>query len=100
MNCGQVIIHKETISDEVPNTTDFGYTKSFGTDPTSTNTFTLQDDGAETFENVLFGSGYRRRGCDPDELGTGPCRLQRQRGSSVGNWIRLDEPQAVLSRCS
>src|SRR5215207_5373828 len=57
-NCGKVIIRKETIPDEDPNTTDFGYTKSFRTDPTSANTFTLQDDGAETFENVLFGSGY------------------------------------------
>ena len=57
-NCGKVIIHKQTIPDEDPNTTDFGYTKSFGTDPASTNTFSLQDDGDKTFNNVLFGSGY------------------------------------------
>ncbi len=57
-NCGQVIIRKETIPDENPNTTDFGYTKSFGTDPATVNTFTLKDDGAKTFDGVLFGSGY------------------------------------------
>ena len=57
-NCGQVIIRKETIPEESPNTTNFGYTKSFGTDPTSTNTFTLQDDGSKSFTNVLFGSGH------------------------------------------
>jgi hypothetical protein len=57
-NCGKVVIHKETIPDENPNTTDFGYTKSFGTDPTTPNTFTLKDDGTQTFTNVLFGTGY------------------------------------------
>ena len=57
-NCGRVVIHKETIPDENPNTSTFGYTKTFGTDPTSTNTFTLQDDGTRTFNGVLFGSGY------------------------------------------
>lgn len=57
-NCGQVVIRKQTIPDEDPNTTDFGYVKSFGTDPTTVNTFTLKDDGSKTFANVLFGSGY------------------------------------------
>ncbi len=57
-NCGKVIIRKETIPEEDPNTTDFGYTKSFGTDPVTANTFTLQDDGDKMFTNVLFGSGY------------------------------------------
>jgi hypothetical protein len=57
-NCGKVVIHKETIPDEDPNTTDFGYTKNFGTDPASGNTFTLKDDGTQTFTNVLFGSNY------------------------------------------
>lgn len=57
-NCGKVVIRKETIPDEDPNTTQFGYTKTFGTDPASSNTFTLVDDGAETFTNVLFGGGY------------------------------------------
>ena len=58
-NCGQVIIRKQTIPDENPNTTDFGYTKAFTTDPTSTNTFTLKDDGSKDFgKTVVFGSGY------------------------------------------
>jgi hypothetical protein len=57
-NCGKVIIRKQTTPDESPNSTNFGYTKSFGTDPTSVNTFTLQDDGVKTFDGVLFGSGY------------------------------------------
>jgi hypothetical protein len=57
-NCGKVVIRKQTMPDEDPNTTDFGYTKSFSTDPTTQNTFTLQDDGVQTFNNVLFGTGY------------------------------------------
>ena len=57
-NCGKVIIRKQTDPDEDPNTTDFGYTKSFSTDPVTANTFTLKDDGVMTFDGVLFGSGY------------------------------------------
>jgi hypothetical protein len=58
-NCGNVIIRKQTIPDEDPNVTDFGYTKSFSTDPASANTFTLQDDGVKDYgDTVLFGSGY------------------------------------------
>ncbi len=58
-NCGQVIIRKQTIPDEDPNTTDFGYTKAFSTDPVSANTFTLKDDGVKDYgKTVLFGSGY------------------------------------------
>jgi hypothetical protein len=57
-NCGTVIIRKQTDPDENPNTTQFGYTKSFGTDPATPNTFTLVDDGVQTFNNVLFGSGH------------------------------------------
>ena len=58
-NCGQVIIRKQTIPDENPNTTDFGYTKAFTTDPTSANTFTLRDDGVKDYgKTVVFGSGY------------------------------------------
>ena len=55
-NCGKVIIHKQTDPDGA--TATFGYTKSFDTDPVSTPTFTLQDDGTKTFTNVLFGTGY------------------------------------------
>jgi hypothetical protein len=57
-NCGQVIIRKETIPEEDPNSTDFGFTKTFGTDPATDDTFTLQDDGSKTFANVLFGTGH------------------------------------------
>jgi hypothetical protein len=58
-NCGQVIIRKQTIPDENPNTTDFGYTKTFNTDPTTANTFTLKDDGVKDYgKTVLFGSNY------------------------------------------
>jgi hypothetical protein len=55
-NCGQVIIRKETIPDGA--TAVFGYTKSFGTDPASTNTFNLSDGQNKSYTNVLFGSGY------------------------------------------
>ncbi len=58
-NCGNVIIRKQTDPDEDPNTTLFGYTKSFNTDPTSPNTFQLTDDGVQDYgDTVLFGSGY------------------------------------------
>jgi hypothetical protein len=57
-NCGSVIIRKETDPDEDPNTTVFGYTKAFPTDPASVNTFTLMDDGVKSYNNVLFGTGY------------------------------------------
>jgi hypothetical protein len=56
-NCGTVIIRKDTNPEEEPPTTDFGYTKSFSTDPSTPNTFTLKDDGVKTFNNVLFGTG-------------------------------------------
>jgi Prealbumin-like fold domain len=57
-NCGRVIIRKQTDPDESPNATEFGYTKAFATDPTTANTFTLTDDGVQTFNGVLFGTGY------------------------------------------
>jgi hypothetical protein len=57
-NCGKVIIRKQTLPDEDPNTTEFGYTKAFNTDPPTDPTFALTDDDSVTFNNVLFGSGY------------------------------------------
>jgi Prealbumin-like fold domain len=58
-NCGNVIIRKQTDPDEDPNTTEFGYTKNFPTDPTSDDTFTLMDDGVQDYDDtVLFGTGY------------------------------------------
>jgi len=67
-NCGQVIIRKQTNPDEDPNTTDFGYTKSFTTQPASANTFTLKDDGSKNFTGVLQGTGYT---VDEDVIPTG-----------------------------
>ena len=57
-NCGKVIIRKQTNPDENPNATQFDYTKSFGTDPATSNTFQLADDGVQTYNGVLFGSGF------------------------------------------
>lgn len=58
-NCGNVIIRKQTDPDEDPNTTLFGYTKSFNTFPSSQNTFQLADDGVKNYnDTVLFGTGY------------------------------------------
>jgi hypothetical protein len=58
-NCGNVIIRKQTDPDENPNTTLFGYTKSFNTFPSSPNTFELADDGVKNYnDTVLFGTGY------------------------------------------
>jgi hypothetical protein len=57
-NCGKVIIRKQTDPQLGTNSPDFGYTKAFGTDPATSNTFSLKDDGVQTFNNVLFGSSY------------------------------------------
>ena len=56
-NCATVRIRKET--DPNGATDSFGYTKSFDTDPSSANTFTLQDGGLQAYVNtVLQGNGY------------------------------------------
>ena len=60
-NCGSVIIRKVTDPASDPATTQFGYTKSFDTDPASGNTFSLGDGestGTTFVGNVLFGTGY------------------------------------------
>src|SRR5215207_8909977 len=57
-NCGKVIINKVTDPASDPATTQFGYTKSFGTDPSTANAFTLGHGQNKTFTNVLFGTGY------------------------------------------
>jgi hypothetical protein len=68
-NCATVIIRKETDPDEADNTTLFGYTKSFTTDPTTGSTFSLTDDDDQTYDGtVLLGSGYT---VDETSLGTG-----------------------------
>jgi hypothetical protein len=55
-NCAQVIIRKQTDPDENPNTTSFSYTKAFATSPASGNTFSLTDDGVQTY-TAFVGSG-------------------------------------------
>ncbi|WP_400996063.1 hypothetical protein [Agromyces sp. GXQ0307] len=54
-NCASVIIRKQTDPDGA--TASFGYTKSFDTSPSTSNTFSLMDDGVQTFNNVFFGTG-------------------------------------------
>ena len=58
-NCGKVIIRK--VTDPAGNAQQFGYTKAFGTDPSSGNTFNLTGEAGanslKTFEGVLFGNG-------------------------------------------
>jgi hypothetical protein len=68
-NCARVIIRKQTNPEEDPNTTNFGFTKTFNTDPSSPNTFTLQDDGVKDYgQTVLPGSNYV---VDEDVIPTG-----------------------------
>jgi hypothetical protein len=67
--CANVIIRKQTDPEEDPNTTSFGFTKSFPTDPSSDNTFTLTDDGVKDYGGtVLPGTGYT---VDEDVIPTG-----------------------------
>jgi hypothetical protein len=56
-NCGKVIIRKQT-DPASPTTPLFDYAKTFNTDPASADTFSLADDGVQTFDGVLFGTGY------------------------------------------
>jgi hypothetical protein len=55
-NCGTVIIRKQTDPDGTPGTFDF--TTTVQTDPSNGAAFLLADDGVETLNNVLFGTGY------------------------------------------
>ena len=54
--CANVIIRKQT--DPADQGPTFGYTKSISTAPASANTFTLKDDGSQSYDNVLLGNGY------------------------------------------
>jgi hypothetical protein len=57
--CANVIIRKQTDPDENPNTTSFGFSKNFPTDPSTSDTFTLMDDGVQDYNGkVLPGTGY------------------------------------------
>jgi Domain of unknown function (DUF5979) len=60
-NCGTVTIRKETVPDEDPNTTLFGFDRTFTVESDAEPpvlTFDLTDDGVETFTDVPFGTGY------------------------------------------
>jgi hypothetical protein len=60
-NCGTVTIRKETVPDEDPNATLFGFERTFededDADP-AVLTFELTDDDSETWSGVPFGTGY------------------------------------------
>ena len=60
-NCGTVTIRKETVPDEDPNTTLFGFDRTFTDEDDATPpdlTFELTDDDSETWTGVPFGTGY------------------------------------------
>lgn len=60
-NCGSVTIRKETVPDEDPNTTLFGFDRTFtveSDDDPPVLTFELTDDDAESWDDVPFGTGY------------------------------------------
>ncbi len=56
--CGAVIIRKVTDPASDPTAVQFGYTKSFATDPATGNTFSLGDGQNQAFSGVLQGTGY------------------------------------------
>ena len=57
--CGSVIIRKVTDPVSDPATLQFGYTKSFSTDPATGNTFTLGHGQSKAYtDSVLPGNGY------------------------------------------
>jgi len=60
-NCGTVTIRKETLPDEDPNTTLFGFDRSFAVESDAEPpvlTFDLTDDDAESWDDVPFGTDY------------------------------------------
>ena len=72
-NCGSVTIRKQTLPDEDPNTTLFGYTAT--SSPTrSWPDFSLTDDGVKTFVNVVQG-GYPVDESTPHRVGVRERRL-------------------------
>jgi hypothetical protein len=80
-NCGTVIVRKVTDPASDPATTTFGYTKSFSTDPATTNTFSLGHGQSKTYANVVFGSGYT---VVEDSLATGWDFVSVNCGASTG----------------
>ncbi|HYI50734.1 MAG TPA: hypothetical protein VEX42_04090 [Microbacterium sp.] len=60
-NCGTVTIRKLTVPDEDPNTTLFGFDRTFTVESDAEPpdlTFELTDEGFQTFTDVPFGTGY------------------------------------------
>ncbi|MGR0319167.1 prealbumin-like fold domain-containing protein [Agromyces sp. ZXT2-3] len=60
-NCGSVTIRKETVPDEDPNTTLFGFERTFEAESDAEPpdlTFDLTDDDSMTWDDVPFGTGY------------------------------------------
>jgi uncharacterized protein YbdZ (MbtH family) len=85
-NCGKVIIHKQTDPDGA--TATFGYLHNLQTDPPQLTTeFDLQDDGTQTFENVLFGTNYT---VEEDDLPAGWDFVGIDCSASVGVMTSVD----------
>lgn len=60
-NCGTVTIRKETLPDEDPNSTLFGFERNFTVESDAEPpvlTFDLTDDDSESWSDVPFGTGY------------------------------------------
>ena len=60
-NCGSVTIRKVTVPAEDPNTTAFGFDRTFTVESDAEPpdlTFELMDDGVQTFTDVPFGTDY------------------------------------------
>jgi Prealbumin-like fold domain len=93
--CGTVIIRKQTDPEEDPNTTSFGYTKAFPTDPSTPNTFTLMDDGVQRYDDiVLFGSGYT---VDEDVIPAGWDLVNINCDASTGVTPVIDIPAGTVT---
>ncbi len=81
-NCGSVIIRKETIPDEDPNTTLFDYTSTSSRIRRSRHSFDLTDDESNTFSNVVQGTYNVNESTPPAgwQFDHVDCWLDRDRG--------------------
>ncbi|NVK39853.1 MAG: hypothetical protein HWE39_01305 [Oceanospirillaceae bacterium] len=68
-NCGTVIVRKETLPDENPNSTDFSFATSVITNSGAVPNFTLKDDGVNTIYDVLPDTGLTVSEVDPSGVG-------------------------------
>lgn len=87
-NCGSVIIRKQTVPDESPNSTTFGFTSTLVTDPADATAqdFDLADDGAKTVSNVVAGTGYTVTEDDPSGDGYALTAIDCSASSSGANY--------------